>query len=1004
MCNDIRDFIRACDECQRQNHLKKISAPLQPIQVKDEAFAMVGMDLVGPLHETEHGYKYIAVVTDYFTKWPEVKAIRSKSAIEISEFIVEIICRHGTPKVILTDQGREFCNEMNEELCQRLNIEHKVTSAYHPQTNGLTERFNKTLCDSLVKYANERQNNWDQYLQMVAFATRTCVQKSTKETPFYLVYGRKAILPIQLDLPVSPGSESTEPDDEEYLAEMTSSFVKLLEVREKAKMSISQAQKEQKEYYDKKQQQVILVPGDQVLIKNPRKHNRKGDKMTRRFIGPYTITEHIGKGVYRLDGRKALQNMRNLRKYVTPKKSSNHLDKSTRATKDTTAPISPSVAWQTKTSSVSRSPSAARKTKTTSVPRSPSAARMTKTTSVSSSPSAARKTMTTSVPRSPSAARKTKTTSVPRSPSAARKTMTTSVPRSPSATSQTKTTSVSRSPSVARKTKTTSVPRSPSAARKTNLIKTTSVPRSPSATSQLKTTLVPRSPSATSQTKTTSVPRSPSATSQTKTTSVSRSPSVARKTKTTSVPRSSSAARKTKTTLVPRSPSATSQTKTTSVSRSPSATRKTKTTSVPRSPLATSQTKTTSVPRAPSAARKTKTTSVSRSPSATSQTKTTSVPRAPSAARKTKTTSVSKSPSAARKTKTTSVSKSPSAARKRPTKESHVPSNNTIDNFLFSGPIQEILIYCDNLRMPLPPSPQKMMYAAQESASLSFYFKYQQMFPSALEECGDKLLQWFIDHGNSIPLTHPPTTVMLASAVLMAIVKDGMELSTVFDTLSDIPFQKDTLKSVHGFQIPKQKFSVGSVTLDPSDMRTLLPGKWINDQIPLHQYDHVLVPICHQHHWLLLVAYMKTGIVSVFDSLPNNSTAKRYVGHWRKFMETRERILNEPPTTWRFGSNESSKQGDSSSCGVFLLMNAEAVSLDKPASIMRQCHVVSYRKHIIRQLIKFAKPIENNCDLLFCHTPGHREMFQCLRCNRMCHKACLGVCDGANIHTCILCV
>ncbi|XP_021371504.1 uncharacterized protein LOC110462052 [Mizuhopecten yessoensis] len=109
------------------------------------------MDLVGPLRETRSGNRYIIVMTDYLTKWSEVKAIRTKTAEEIALFITETICRHGTPEVILTDNGREFCNQVNDNLCRQLNIDHRVTTPYHPQTNGLTERNNQTICSALTK-------------------------------------------------------------------------------------------------------------------------------------------------------------------------------------------------------------------------------------------------------------------------------------------------------------------------------------------------------------------------------------------------------------------------------------------------------------------------------------------------------------------------------------------------------------------------------------------------------------------------------------------------------------------------------------------------------------------------------------------------------------------------------------------------------------------------------------------------------------------------------------
>lgn len=98
--------------------------------------------------------------------------------------------RYGCTKIVISDQGREFVNKINENLFKKFQTEHRVSTAYHPQTNGLVERFNQTLQRSLVKLVNEQQNNWDDYIDGVLFAYRTSKQKSSKITPFELMYCR----------------------------------------------------------------------------------------------------------------------------------------------------------------------------------------------------------------------------------------------------------------------------------------------------------------------------------------------------------------------------------------------------------------------------------------------------------------------------------------------------------------------------------------------------------------------------------------------------------------------------------------------------------------------------------------------------------------------------------------------------------------------------------------------------------------------------------------------
>ena len=193
----IAEYIKSCDTCQRQG------APVQheemhPIPV-GKPFDRVGIDIIGPLTVTTSGNRYIVVATEYLTKWPEAKAIKDTKATTIVKFIYEeIICRHGCPKVLLSDQGTPFCNELVDSLCQLMQIRHCLSSAYHPQTNGLTERFNKTLCTTLAKYVSDYGDTWDTFLNASLFVYRTIQNSTIKYIPFKLIYGQEAIILMNL--------------------------------------------------------------------------------------------------------------------------------------------------------------------------------------------------------------------------------------------------------------------------------------------------------------------------------------------------------------------------------------------------------------------------------------------------------------------------------------------------------------------------------------------------------------------------------------------------------------------------------------------------------------------------------------------------------------------------------------------------------------------------------------------------------------------------------------
>ena len=143
MLGDIKKYIQCCIQCQERGKKggKGYLYPIKPMN----AFDRIGIDFVGPLPRTSRGNKYIVVAIDYLTKWTEARALREATAEKTVEFIyTEIICRHGCPKIILTDQGSHFKNKLMNGLCEKFKIKHSMSSAYHPQTNGLVERFNRT--------------------------------------------------------------------------------------------------------------------------------------------------------------------------------------------------------------------------------------------------------------------------------------------------------------------------------------------------------------------------------------------------------------------------------------------------------------------------------------------------------------------------------------------------------------------------------------------------------------------------------------------------------------------------------------------------------------------------------------------------------------------------------------------------------------------------------------------------------------------------------------------
>ena len=154
-------------------------------------------------------------------KWPEVFAVPDQTAATIARLLVEeVVSRHGVPAEVLSDRGSAFLSELMKEVGRLLGFHKANTSAYHPQTDGLVERFNRTLTAMLAKTAARGGRDWDHHLPYVLFAYRASLQESTKESPFFLLYGRDPRLPTEQAL--SPIKTKEVMDLKEYGAALAS--------------------------------------------------------------------------------------------------------------------------------------------------------------------------------------------------------------------------------------------------------------------------------------------------------------------------------------------------------------------------------------------------------------------------------------------------------------------------------------------------------------------------------------------------------------------------------------------------------------------------------------------------------------------------------------------------------------------------------------------------------------------------------------------------------------
>jgi hypothetical protein len=251
----------------------------------------------------------------------------------VAEFLYDLMTRYGVAEIVMSDQGREFVNEVNQKLFKLCGTDHRISSAYHPQTNGLDERMNQTLKGALVKFFNANHDDWDVHIKSVLFAYRTSRNDSTKFTPFELMFGRTPILPIEMDIASRPDRD----DDDDVSPSPQSSAVQFNEkvsimmaireqVKAKAMSNIEKAQERQKKHYDAKHKPPCFKEGDVVLLRNKRNEQRKGGKLEQPWSGPYTVSRLLSKGVCKLQNNDGVElktsyNSSRLKIYHQSKKS-----------------------------------------------------------------------------------------------------------------------------------------------------------------------------------------------------------------------------------------------------------------------------------------------------------------------------------------------------------------------------------------------------------------------------------------------------------------------------------------------------------------------------------------------------------------------------------------------------------------------------------------------------------------------------------------------------------
>ena len=249
------------------------------------------VDLCGPFPLSLKGNKYAVIFMDRFSRFPEAFGIPDKKAETVAKVLVEqIVCRYGCPRTLLSDRGGEFLSDLSQETYRLMNIQKLNTSGYRPQTNGMVEKFNHTLVQSISQYISSDQRDWDEFLPFACFQYRSSKNETTNETPYYLLFYREMKMP--LDRVYNRDEEF--PSVEEYLLEANRRFRAAKEIFIRQREAIEE---EKKQFNDSIRKTVSFEIGEVVLVL--KRYVKKGQikKLTHLWKGPYVIIQKFPGGI-----------------------------------------------------------------------------------------------------------------------------------------------------------------------------------------------------------------------------------------------------------------------------------------------------------------------------------------------------------------------------------------------------------------------------------------------------------------------------------------------------------------------------------------------------------------------------------------------------------------------------------------------------------------------------------------------------------------------------------
>ncbi|XP_057518009.1 uncharacterized protein LOC130798929 [Amaranthus tricolor] len=297
---DAETLVKRCPECQYHSKIERKPSNYLSIMQAVLPFDKWGMNLLGPFPPAKGQRKFIIVAIDYFTKYVEAEPLSSVTDNQVYQFIWRnIITRYDIPRVIITNNGRQFVSKNTTQYCDRFGIQIRFSSVSRPQTNGQVESANKEILNGIKKKIEGLKGTWDEELPGILWASRTTVKEATGHTLFSLVYGSEAVLPVEIGIPSTRFTYYSHDENEQRKRE---NLDLLPETRGNALLrSMAQKQKMTRNFNRLVKTKHIHV-GDYVLrkVEATGKIVEKG-KLGANWDGPFKIVRIIKPGTFELE-------------------------------------------------------------------------------------------------------------------------------------------------------------------------------------------------------------------------------------------------------------------------------------------------------------------------------------------------------------------------------------------------------------------------------------------------------------------------------------------------------------------------------------------------------------------------------------------------------------------------------------------------------------------------------------------------------------------------------